>query len=110
MLGALGCWIVAAVLVMTCRGCELAKLPVIVAVSFVYMRFVARAATVDHALAAGAAWLALSIVAELATTTQTGHGWFLLIGSPNSVMRNVLMFAWIFAPALFARHRKGMDA
>jgi len=116
MIAVLGFWIVAALLVIgvhlslhqvSIGGCDIAKLVTIITVSFVYMRFIAREATVDHGLIAGTTWLALSIVAELATSTHTGHGWFLLIGSPNSVMRNVLMFAWIFAPSLFARHRTG---
>ena len=119
MIAVIGFWIVAALLVIGVHltmhhvsviGCDVAKLTAIFVVSFVYMRFVAREATVDHGLIAGTTWLALSIVAELATSTHTGHGWFLLIGSPSSLMRNVLMFAWIFVPSLFARHRKGVSA
>src|ERR1051326_1344510 len=115
MLGVLGFWIVGALLgigvhacvhPMSAIGCDIAKLVAILAVSFVYMRFIAREATVDHGLFAGAMWLALSIVAELATSAHDGRGWFVLIGSPDSVLRNVLMFAWIFTPSLFARHRK----
>ena len=109
VIAVIGFWIIAALLVIAAR-LAIAKLAAIFIVSFVYMRFVAREATVDHALFAGAMWLALSIVAELAASTHTGHGWFLLIGSPTSFMRNVLMFAWIFVPSLFARHRKGVRA
>lgn len=114
----LAVWAIAALVVISvdlcihgrsAMACDVAKLTAILIVSFVYMRFVAREATVDHALVAGATWLTLSIVAELATTTRSGHGWFILLGSPDSAMRNVLMFAWIFAPSLFARHR-GADA
>jgi hypothetical protein len=74
----------------------------IVAVALVYMKFATSEAAIDHALFAGTTWLVLSIVAELAMAAHTGHGWFEIIGSPASPLRNVLMFTWIFAPALFA--------
>jgi hypothetical protein len=74
----------------------------IVATALVYMKFAAREATIDHALFAGATWLVLGILAELVIAARIGHGWFEIIGSPASSLRNVLMFAWIFAPALFA--------
>src|ERR1041384_2157680 len=111
MLGVIGFWIVAALLVVGVHSCvhststvacDITKLVAILAVSFVYMRFIAREATVDHGLFAGAMWLALSIVAELATSAHSGHGWFVLIGSPDSILLNVLLFAWIFAPSRFA--------
>ena len=69
-----------------------------------YMWLVARHAGVTHALGVGIAWLTLSIVAEIALTTHLGHAWFTLLGSPNRpLLRNIFLFAWIFAPALFAR-------
>ena len=74
----------------------------IVAAAFVYMKFATSEGTIDHALFVGTAWLVLSIVAELVIAARIGHGWFEIIGSPASSLRNVLMFAWILAPALFA--------
>jgi hypothetical protein len=83
--------------------CVVAKVFAIVAVAFGYMRFVTRDATLDHALAVSVIWLALAIVAEITLTMQEHHGWYQLVGSPTSAMRNLLIFAWAFAPALFAR-------
>ncbi len=73
--------------------------------AFGYMRVAARDCDVSHALAVGIAWLVLSIAAEIALTSRTGHGWFLLLGAPaHPLLRNIDLFAWIYAPALFARH------
>src|SRR5437016_4011456 len=77
------------------------KTAAIILVAFAYMRLTARKATLDHALFVGVTWLLLSIVAELLLTRRFGHNWFELLGSPDSALRNVLMFAWIGAPALF---------
>jgi hypothetical protein len=58
----------------------------------------------SHALGVGIAWLVLSITAEMVLTSRLGHGWFTLLGSPERpLLRNVFLFIWIFAPALFAR-------
>lgn len=82
------------------------KVAAIFLVSFAYMRLAGRHATVDHALIAGAAWLAMNIVAEVTATKVLGHGWFGLIGSPGRpVLRQLLLIVWILAPAAFARHR-----
>jgi hypothetical protein len=83
--------------------CVVAKLFAIVAVAFGYMRFVTRDTTLNHALAVGVTWLALAIVAEVIVTMRGHHEWFQLVGPPTSAMRNLLIFAWAFAPALFAR-------
>jgi hypothetical protein len=83
-------WVVAAGLVFAAPSHAL-KVAVIVAVSFLYMRLTARDATLDHALFAGAAWLALAIAAEIITA-----------GKADLLVRNALMFTWIAAPALFA--------
>lgn len=80
-----------------------ATLVSIVLCAAAYMRLGARDAGTTHALGAGIAWLVLSIVAELVVATRLGHGWFALLGSPSHpLLRNVYLFAWIFAPALFA--------
>ena len=76
----------------------------IILVAFAYMRLTARKATLDHALFVGVTWLLLTIIAELVVTRHFGRSWFELLGSPTSALRNILMFAWIGAPALFARH------
>ena len=103
-------WGIAAVAVITLHrivptppvACATLQTLAIVATALVYMKFAASEATIDHALFVGAAWLVLSIVAELVIAKHVGHGWFEIIGSPASALRNVLMFAWILAPALFA--------
>jgi hypothetical protein len=110
----LAAWGVAALLVVAAHRfldplsapiCVIAKVCAIVAVSFGYMRLAARRVTLDHALFAGASWLVLAIVAEVIVTMRQHHGWFQLVGSPTSATRNLLMFAWVFGPALFARGR-----
>jgi hypothetical protein len=78
----------------------------IVLVAFAYMRLTARKASLDHALFVGVTWLVLSIVAELLATRHFRRSWFELMGSPDSALRNILMFAWIGAPALFARQHE----
>ena len=80
-----------------------AKTSVIIAIAFAYMRLTARRASLDHALFVGVTWLVLSIATELLLTRHFGRSWFELLGSPDSALRNILMFAWIGAPALFAR-------
>ncbi|HWS71321.1 MAG TPA: hypothetical protein VN605_04375 [Thermoanaerobaculia bacterium] len=95
-------WIVAAVLVMAAGG--LAAIAAIVVIAGAYMRFAARDRGTSHALGVGIAWLVLSITAEMTITSRLGHGWFSLLGPPaHPLLRNLSLFAWIFAPALFAR-------
>jgi hypothetical protein len=79
---------------------------VILVTAFAYMRLTARDPSLDHALFTGVTWLILSIVAELLLSRHLGRGWFDLLGSPDSALRNILMFAWIGAPALFARYHQ----
>jgi hypothetical protein len=83
-------WVIAAALVFAAPT-QTIKVAIIVAVSFLYMRLTARDATLDHALVAGAAWLALAIAAEIITA-----------GKADLLVRHALMFTWIVAPALFA--------
>jgi hypothetical protein len=60
--------------------------------------------SITHALGVGITWLVLAIVTEMLMTTHLGHGWYALLGSPDRpLLRNVFLFAWIFAPALFAK-------
>lgn len=65
----------------------------IVAAAALYMRCAAGDCTLDHALAAGAAWLTLSIAAEIITG-----------GRAHLLVRSVLMLTWVIAPAVFARN------
>jgi hypothetical protein len=110
-------WMVAAALVMASRATldrlspvagAAATIAVIVAAAYAYTRLTAPKGGVTHALSVGITWLVLSIVTELTIAARLGHGWFTLIGSPDHpLLRNVYLFVWIFAPALFA---KGEDS
>jgi hypothetical protein len=82
------------------------KVMAIVVAAFVYMRLAAQEATLDHALFGGVVWLFLAIAGEIAMTMLFHRGWYLLLGSPASALRNVVMFAWVIAPALFARNAR----
>ena len=76
----------------------------LIATAYAYSRFAARDAGISHALGVGIAWLVLAIATEVALSRYVHHGWFALLGSPDRpLLRNVLLFVWIFAPALFAR-------
>jgi hypothetical protein len=96
-------WIAAAVLVLQFAA-PAVKVVVIVAVAYTYMRLAAPSASLDHAIVVGVVWLLLDIVTELSTATVVGHGWYGLIGSPaQDRMRDLVMLAWLAAPAVFAR-------
>ena len=48
--------------------------------------------------------LILTVMTEIVVTTRIGHGWYALLGTPQwPLLRNIFLFVWIFAPALFAR-------
>lgn len=106
-------WIAAAVLVVTARvsldrifpiASTAATIAAIIAAAYAYTRLIAPRGGVTHALSVGITWLVLSIVTELTIAARLGHGWFTLIGAPDHpLLRNVYLFVWIFAPALFAR-------
>ena len=108
-------WAVAAFFVLLCDRelghispalCVALKALAILATAGAYMHFAARDKTTDHALFVGVGWLLLSIIAEVTITLSTGHGWHALIGSPShDVLRDVLLFSWVAAPATFARYR-----
>jgi hypothetical protein len=108
-------WAIAALLVivthqvigpLSVHACIVVQLATIIAVGFAYMALTAREATVDHALLVGTVWLLLAIVAELIATEHLGHTWFELLGAPaKPLYRCLLMFAWVAAPALFARNQ-----
>jgi hypothetical protein len=85
-------------------GALLAKVAVILLVAFAYMRVGVRHAAFEHALFAGIVWASLSLLAEMVMAIRVHHAWGALIGSPaHDVLRNVLLLAWIAAPAIFAR-------
>jgi hypothetical protein len=89
------------------KASAVATIVALLAAAYAYSRFVAREAGISHALGVGIAWLSLSIATEIALTSYVGHGWFTLLGSPEQpLLRNIYLFAWIFAPALFARREQ----
>ncbi len=106
-------WLLAATLTLVCHaalerrspaGCAAAAIASIAGTAYTYTRLCARNAGVSHALGVGIAWLALAIAAEMAMSSRTGHRWVSLIGTPDRpLLRNVFLFVWIFAPAVFAR-------
>ena len=82
-----------------------AKSAVIVIAGYGYMRWAGRKSNITHALFVGVAWVMLDVVTEVAISTSSGHGWFLLLGSPaRRYWRDALLFIWIAAPALFAHY------
>jgi hypothetical protein len=86
---------------------SVATIVALLVTGYAYSRFVAQQAGIAHALGVGSAWLLLSIAAEVIATARAGRGWFALLGSPDRpLLRNVLLFVWIFAPALFARREE----
>lgn len=88
-------------------GANVATIAAIVFAAWCYTRFCARHAGISHALGVGIAWLALGIAAELVMATRAGHGWYGVLGSPDRpLLRNVIFFVWIFAPAIFARREE----
>ena len=106
-------WLAAAILVVTAQvevaPCSAtagaaATIAAIVGVAYAYTGLTVPRRGTSHALGVGIAWLVLSIAAEMLLTRRLGHGWFPLLGSPaRPFLRNVYLFVWIFAPALFAR-------
>jgi len=110
-------WIAAAVLAATCHtrldglspsGGAVAAIASIAGVAYAYTRLCARCAGTAHALSAGIVWLLLAIVTEIAITSRTGHGWYSLIGTPDRpLLRNVVLFVWIFAPSVFTHREIG---
>ena len=106
-------WTIAAALVMgsrafiepqSPRGGAVAEVGSLLLTAYAYSRFAARDTGLSHALGVGTVWLMLSILTEVVLTTEEHHGWFTLLGSPDrALFRNVMLFVWIFAPALFVR-------
>jgi hypothetical protein len=108
-------WAVAAVLVTIAHrtinpsypiDAVLAKICAIGLAAFGYFKFTAREATINHALMVGMAWIVMSIATEITATILGGRGWFALLGTPvDPVLRDILLFVWVGAPALFVRAR-----
>jgi hypothetical protein len=89
---------------LSATACAVLTSSAIVVAAYCYTRICARQAGITHALGVGVTWLVLSIVVEITVTSRIGHGWHDLLGSHDRpLLRNVLMFVWIFAPAIFAR-------
>lgn len=106
-------WAAAAVLVSTAHlrldplsplGGAAVTIASIATAAYSYTRFCARQRGITHALGVGIAWLTLAILTEVTLTSRLGHGWYALLGSPgHPLLRNLFLFVWIFAPALFSR-------
>ena len=85
-------------------GAAVATIAVILLAAFGYTRLAVRNATLGHCLTVGTVWIVLAIVTELLMTESLGRRWYVVLGSPDRpLLRNILLFVWIFAPALFAR-------
>lgn len=117
-LGVVGLWLVAALAVaaahtllepLSAPGCAAVTTVAILAAAYGYTRLFAPSAGLNHALGVGVAWLTMALVVEVVMTAQHGQGWHGLLGAPeHPLLRNVFLFLWVFAPALFA-HRPPED-
>ena len=106
-------WILTAVLMLSSRAGLGARWPAAAAMAtitapivaaYAYSRLVAREAGTTHALGVGIAWLTFSIATEIATIDQAGPNVFSLLGPPDQpLVRNLLLFVWVFSPILFTR-------
>lgn len=86
-------------------SCLVLSIMAIVLMAFAYMRLVARDATLDQALVIGIGWGVLAILAEVIDITSFTPT-YPLLGSPaHEAFRDLMVIAWIGAPALFARRR-----
>jgi hypothetical protein len=86
-------------------ACVFAKTVAIVCVAAAYMRCLGDQATIGKARLAGTTWLTLAIASEILVSALRHRAWFALLGSASSALRNVVMFAWVVSPLLFARVR-----
>lgn len=85
-------------------GGATATVAAILLAAYCYTRFCARYAGISHALGVGIAWLALGIATELVMAARLRHEWNAVLCAPDHpLLRNLVFFVWIFAPALFAR-------
>jgi hypothetical protein len=83
---------------------EVAAMAGLFATAWLYMRLIKPEADVTHALAVGSTWLVVAVIAELVVTARLGRAWQGILGSPDHpLVRNLFLFLWIFAPALFVR-------
>ncbi len=106
-------WLVAAALVgathvfiepLSASGSTVLTIAILLGTSYAYTRVRGRDGGSTHGLGVGIAWLSLSIAVEIIVSTWLGHGWFTLLGSPaHPVARQIVLFTWIFAPAVFSR-------
>lgn len=111
---AIALWAAAAVVVVTTHRMfapvsasadVVAKTLVIFVAGFAYARLASPRTTVNQALIVGASWLFLGVIAEVIVSSATHHPWFQILGSPaKPILRDVVLFAWVAAPAFFARY------
>jgi hypothetical protein len=109
------CWAIAAIVVMTVQEhfgtvsaavCVGLKSAVIIFAAMVYMKLVEPHASLDHAILVGMIWLVLAMFFEIGEASRLGRGWYELLGPPSQpVPRDIVLFVWLAAPALFARAR-----
>lgn len=77
-------------------------------VAWAYSRTASPDFTVTHAMMVGVTWVVLAVAAEIANGARTGHGWYELMGHPDRpLLRNMMLFVWVFSPAIFARDEEG---
>jgi hypothetical protein len=82
----------------------LVKTGAILLAALAYVKLTAKTATVEQALLVGVCWVLLSITGELISAAIAHHASYQLIGSPvDPIRRYAVMFAWLGAPALYAR-------
>jgi hypothetical protein len=82
----------------------LVRIAVIVVVGWIYARS-ARGVPGSVVLVTGIAWLSFSIAADVITGIRSA-GAYQLLGDPSAttpILRDATIFAWLTAPALFAR-------
>lgn len=87
-------------------SCLVLSITAILLMAFAYMRLAAPEATLDQAVLVGLGWGLLAILAEVIDITSFSPT-YPLLGSPaHEAFRDLMVIAWLGAPALFARGRE----
>ena len=80
------------------------KVGAIVLAGWGYVRLTASDATLHHGLGVGVIWLLLAILSEIVMWAAGHRHWTILLGEQaRPLLRSLMLFIWITAPALFAR-------
>ena len=86
-------------------ACLALSLLAITTMAFAYMRLAAHDATIEQAIFVGLGWVTLALLAEVIDVSSFTPT-YPLFGSPaHETFRDLMVIAWIAAPALFARRR-----